>query len=314
MAIEFICPSCQGTLRVADSSAGGVVRCGNCLGTLRVPLLPDAATSPSEPEPEPRRAAEPIAPPPPPRREAEEDYGEPRPRPRRRRPPPRPAGRGALFWVMMALLFVGLLTAATCGGIFLVLQPKWRVHHSGAGGYKVELPAEARNDMEEMVRARGAIQPNVRIEGTLLLVKLEEYSVVYADIDEQLRPFMQDEDILDDAVTGLEEDEPGVVILRDNPTTVSGFPAREVVFTHSDGGTYVCRIVVADTRLYIVTAGGPNMDTDGNERTRRFLDSFEVTDARLMAKQKQQAMLKDFVRPGAEPDHKRPRDRNRVKD
>jgi hypothetical protein len=43
------------------------------------------------------------------------------------------------------------------------------------------------------------------------------------------------------------------------------------------------------------------MDTDGTERTRRYLDSFEVTDARLMAKQKQQAMLKGLVGPGAEP-------------
>jgi hypothetical protein len=33
-----------------------------------------------------------------------------------------------------------------------------------------------------------------------------------------------------------------------------------------------------------------------------------------MGRQKQQAMMKDLVRPGAEPDHKRPRDRNRVKD
>ncbi len=285
------------------------------MSTLRVPVPPDNAAPPAEPDPLPsrRQAAEPIAPSRP-RREVEEDHGEPRPRPRRRRPPPPPQGRGAFFWIMMALLAVGLLTAATCGGIFFVLQPKWRVHESKAGGFRVEFPADPRNDMEDMVRARGAVQQDLHIEGTLLLIKLEEYSIVYADLDDRLRPFRTDEAILDDAVAGIEDDDPGVVVIRQKPTTVSGFPAREVIFTHADGGAYACRIVIAATRVYVVTAGGPNVDTDGNERTRRFLDSFEITDAKLVAKQKQQGLIKKLAEQGVEQARKRSRDRKRAED
>jgi hypothetical protein len=210
----------------------------------------------------------------------------------------------------MALLLVGLLTAGACAGLYFVLQPKWQVHESRGGGFKVELPAEPRNDMEDMVRAQAVIQQNVRIEGTVLIVKLEEYSVVYADIDADLRRSQSDDDILDDTVDALKEDDPGVQVHSDKPTTVSGFPAREVVFTHADdGGTFVCRIVVADTRLYIVTAGGPFLEPNGNERTRRFLDSFQITDARLVEEQKQQAAIRNLAKQGVQRARERGRER-----
>ena len=37
MAIEFVCPTCTGTLQVADEAAGRVIRCGGCQTMLRVP-------------------------------------------------------------------------------------------------------------------------------------------------------------------------------------------------------------------------------------------------------------------------------------
>lgn len=65
MAVEFICPTCNGTLRVGDESAGRVVRCGACQTMLRVPgqaVAPLAAVpvappraptaQPRDPEPE----------------------------------------------------------------------------------------------------------------------------------------------------------------------------------------------------------------------------------------------------------------------
>ena len=189
------------------------------------------------------------------------------------RPPP-PPGRGPLFWVVVVVLVLGFLTVLGCGGLYLALQPKWRTHDSAPGGFKVELPAAPLDDMESMagVKKNG----NVRVEGTLLLVKLEEYSVVYADIDAETRQFQTDDQLLAEAVAGIKSDAPGTRIIRDDPVTVSGYPAREVTF-EADGEVFACRVVIAGSRLYIVIAGGPLTDARGNPRVRRFLDSFEVT-------------------------------------
>ena len=111
MAIEFVCPACRESLRVADEAAGSVVRCGSCLATLRVPASPAASGLPhAEPAPPPRRpAAEPIAPAPAPH--DADDHGEPRPR-RRRAPAGGRSGRSVLFWLLViAFVLVTSLTA-----------------------------------------------------------------------------------------------------------------------------------------------------------------------------------------------------------
>ncbi|MDB5310135.1 MAG: hypothetical protein JWO38_4337, partial [Gemmataceae bacterium] len=219
------------------------------------------------------------------------DYGEPRPRRRR------PAGRGVLFWLLVIFLGLGVLTTAACGGMLLLLQAKWRPHQSDRGGFKVDLPAEPRADMADLAKAKH--QPNVSVEGTLLLGKLEEYSVVYADVEPATRQLLTDDAILEEAVKGLNKDTPGLQVLRDDPATVSGFPAREVVFTHPNGGTYTCLIVIADTRLYIASAGGPWVTAAGNDRVRRFLDSLRVTDPKLLAKQKDLEETRRLAEEGA---------------
>lgn len=90
MAIEFQCPTCGTDLRVSDAAAGKMVRCGQCLGTLRAPAAPaedDIPYAEAAPPPEPPAAppeVEPVAPPPRPRSS----------RPRRR-PIPRQKGSPA---------------------------------------------------------------------------------------------------------------------------------------------------------------------------------------------------------------------------
>ena len=55
MAIEFTCPACGATLRVADEATGRVVRCGGCMSMLRVPEVPPPppAFPPGYPDPHP---------------------------------------------------------------------------------------------------------------------------------------------------------------------------------------------------------------------------------------------------------------------
>ena len=277
MAIEFACPSCHGTLRVGDDAVGKVVRCGSCMTMLRVPATaPSPEPAAEEPAPR-RRSAEPVAP----------DDRPPRRRPRR--PPPKPRGNRVLLWVVLVLVLLCVLGAAACGGLFLLLGPNWRTHESVNGGFKVDLPAAPRDDMPDLARIRN--QGEVKIEGTLLVTKFEEYSVIYADIQAPLRG--SDDAILNEAVKGLERDTPGAKVVRDTPVAVGNFPAREVAFTHPEGGTYIARIVVADTRLYLIVAGGPQMTAIGNDRVRRFLDSFKVTDPKLLAGAKEKQELVD---------------------
>lgn len=274
MAIEFVCPACRGGLRVADTAAGGVVRCGNCMATLRVPVPPDGDPAADAFDSPKSRADAPAA--------AVDGPSEPvRRRRRRRPPPPPPPSSGLLKWVLGGLFVLGLVCAGTCAGLVAVFQEKWRQYDSAAGGFRVELPADPQPDMGDLARVRP--QPAVRVEGAILIGKVEEYAVIYADIDPAVRQVTADRAILDKAVAGIAQDVPGGKVTRNEPTRVDGFEAREVVFVHPDAGTFVGRVVVADTRLFVVTAGGALVTDKGNPRTKRFLDSFKVTDPKLAA-------------------------------
>src|SRR5262245_7959082 len=105
MAIEFVCPACQGTLRVGDDAAGRIVRCGSCMTTLRVPA---EAPTVSDNQP-PRSAAEPVTPP--------SGPSESRPRPvrRRRRTPPPQGGRNILVWLLVVFGLIAFLILLVCG-------------------------------------------------------------------------------------------------------------------------------------------------------------------------------------------------------
>ena len=271
MAIEFTCPACGGTLRVRDAAVGRVVRCGGCLTMLRVP---DA-----EPVPDSQPPAFPGA-------EAESP----------RRPTPRPAApapsfpesadaptqpvRGPRFWLLVTAGTLALGTCGCCGLAALILPgPEWRSHESEKGKFRVELPAKASDDMVRRVQvARGK-----SVEGTHLWTRAEDYAIVYSE-----RPRGSDDEILTQQVTGLTT---GRDVRNVGPITaieVGGFPGREFWYEARNGGTYAGRVVVADTRLYVLLAGGRFTRPD-SENVRRFLDSFEITDPILVAEGQRRA-------------------------
>ena len=290
MAIEFVCPVCQGTLRVSADTAGRVVRCGSCMTVLRVPTSAPAPPEPPQPAEPPddaprRRAAEPVMPP----RPAS-------PRPRRRRGPPPKSGKRVLFWVVAIVLVLGFLTVAACGGLLFLLQPQWQTHESPAGGFKVDLPAAPR-DMSD--RAGGKNQPGAQVEGTVLVSKVESYLVSYEDLGPRAGWAATDEEILKEAVNELVQESPGSRVLSNIPVPVSGLPGREVVLAHPDDGIQFCRIVLADTRLYVIVVGGPQITRDGNERVRRFLDSFAITDPKILARAKEGNANRELAEQGA---------------
>jgi hypothetical protein len=298
MAIEFVCPTCNGTLQVGDDAAGRVIRCGGCQSMLRVPV-PDAGSaapappaSPFEAEPPPpRRPRADRAEPPPepepdrPRRRRRERDDDDEDRPRRRRDPsdePPPPGRGAFFWLVVlgGVLFVGLL--GCCGGLWLLLpKENWHTHESKDGGFKVDLPAEPRPNVADAAGVR--LGPGARAEGAVYYRRLEHFLVVYRDIqgtkERADNGGHTDEQELDERVKrllGATGFDPQTV--RERATTVGGFPARELEY-EGRGGKYTARVVVADTRVYMVLAGGtqPHDHPD----VRKFLDSFRITDPKL---------------------------------
>jgi predicted Zn finger-like uncharacterized protein len=281
MAIEFTCPVCKSGLRVGDDTTGKVVRCGNCLTTVRVPAgvgaggsvagSPDVIEAPPDRpgRPDRRPGVEPVAPP----------SGRPRGRPSRYRPPPS-KGRGAGFWILVVLGILALLMVVTCAGLIIMFQPKWHTHKSTKGGFEVELPGPLRPNMEEMAKVKNP--DDFHVEGTFLPFEGEVFVVMYGDINANDRQNKTDEQILDEVVKGMREDDPQLQIVRSTPITVSGFPGRELVVSHPDG-TGVYRIVVAEDRLYVVFAGGHDA-AESSAQVRRFLDSFKITDPTLLAR------------------------------
>jgi hypothetical protein len=297
MAIEFSCPACRGTLRVEDSSAGRLIRCGGCMTTLRVPEAAAESAAPPEAQIPPRPEPEPYPPPDDslfPRRADDDDYDRPRPRRRRRRRPPPPSGRGAVFWILTIFGLIAVGSCACCGGVFLLLpDAKWRTHESKEGGFKVELPAAPK---KELPIPGMKADPNMKVEGTMLWRRGEFYAVMYWDIPPAAARVETDKKLLDAAVKAMETDPEVRRVVRDVPITVSDFAGREVEYVATDGGTYIGRFVIADSRLYGVVGGGRFVHP-GNANVRRFLDSFAVTDPKLLRAAKQRAREADRAPP-----------------
>jgi hypothetical protein len=308
MAIVHQCPTCFEVVSLPDTSAGQKARCGVCLTPFEVPGdVPVAEVVDAEPVPQ---KAEPVKPPrsskAPPQRASEEPRDGKSPRrtratdrekrePRRRRwaePVAPPKVRGTGFWVMVTLA-PALLLLVAAAGMYFVFAPQWREHESAAGGYKVEFPAAPRNDLVGLIANP---PPAATFEGTVLRMWREEFLVSYADIPPDQRVRMDDEALLARGVADLKRIRPGADVLDHRTPDVSGFPGRELVLRSPDGGVIVARVVLADTRRYIVQAGGPDSSAE-SPRVRRFLDSFAVTDPAFHAAAKER---KENARKAAE--------------
>jgi hypothetical protein len=262
MAFEFTCQSCGSVLSVDEAAASSLVRCGGCLTLLRVPDLTVRSSSAASPPPE--------------RNESNDE--EERPRRRRRRRPPPPPGRGPVFWIVMVFGMLAFGTCACCGGIYLIMPgAHWRTHESSRGGYKVDLPA---NPKANMPIPGLKPDPKMTVEGAILWKRGEVYAVMYWDIPPANVRAQADQVLLDAAERGVEEEPEVQRIVRKQAITVSGFPGLEIEYVATDGGTYIGRFIVADSRLYALVGGGRFVHP-GNANIRRFLDSFVVTDPQL---------------------------------
>lgn len=298
MAIEFVCPACGGTLQVGDESAGRVIRCGACLTALRVPEA-DAARvpAPAPTNPEPSAAAVPVEPR---RRRDRDDPYDDRPRrrrgpddpyddrPRRRRSPPPSAGYGVFFWLVVvgAVMLVGVI--GCCGALFLALPgAKWQEHESKDGGFRIEAPGKVQRDAGKAAGIQ--LEKGTHSEGTVLVKRAEQFFVFYRDVPSTKDragkfPPETDERLIKQEIDAVRAATQGGEPAVSKPVTVDGFDGREVEF-FGKSGWYTARVIVADTRVYVLLAGG-GMAKPGDPDVRRFIDTFKITRPELVAEGK----------------------------
>ncbi|MBA4191206.1 MAG: hypothetical protein C0467_24765 [Planctomycetaceae bacterium] len=298
MAVEFNCPTCGGTLRAGDGPAGRLVRCGGCLSTLKVPDAPplppedDATTDALHTRVELLPVAHPVAntvpvvnrrrPDSSPDEDERDDERE-----------DAPTGRGRQFWISISTLAIILGTCACCGLAAVVLpDPTWEDYESPKGGFHVELPGKPTPDMAKRVRS----QPDRKhdgVEGVHLWTRAENYIIAYRDLKpEKGKPKRTDSEILDDEIKAITSD-PNIVhpVNRTKACEVSGFAAREFEYEFKNGGVVTGQVIVADTRIYVLVAGG-QFTSAGSDNVRQFLDSFKITDPRLQAIAERRALAK----------------------
>src|SRR5262245_14551983 len=284
MAIQFNCPMCGASLIAPDNSVGREIRCVGCRAVFPVPEAREEPFAEPLPVDPPLFEKDPPYQDDPPYRDdprRADDYDdEPRRRPvrRRRRRPPPPPGRGVAFWLVFIFGVLAIGGCACCGGIYLAIPgERWQKHESVQGGFKVDLPATPKTDMPiPGVKP----DPKLKVEGAILWKRGEFYTITYADIAARNVRLQTDEALLDEAVRSIETEREVQRVVRKDPIGVCGFPGREIEFVSTDGGTYVARVIIADTRLYVLIGGGRFVGPN-NANIRRFLDSFEITDKRL---------------------------------
>ena len=115
----------------------------------------------------------------------------------------------------------------------------------------------------------------MKLEGTVLWKRGEFYAVMYYDVPPADFRMQTDEMLLAEAERGLEHEAEVESVVRKQPITVSGFKGVEMEYIATDGGTYICRFIVANNRIYSLVGGG-RFVSSGNANVRRFLDSFTI--------------------------------------
>ncbi|QJW95662.1 hypothetical protein [Frigoriglobus tundricola] len=206
------------------------------------------------------------------------------------------------FWLVVvgAVLLVGVV--GCCGGLFLIMpDTKWQTHESKEGGFKVELPSKPHPDVARAADLQ--LEKGTKAEGTILLKRGGvRFVVIYRDIGSAKQRRKTDEQELNDRIDRLQRVLEAEQI-SSNPITVNGFPGREVTLQTRKYGWHAVRVIVADTRLYILFAGG-GVALPGDPMVYRFLNSFEITEPELLQEGKrreQQAKLApDAPKPGGD--------------
>jgi hypothetical protein len=136
--------------------------------------------------------------------------------------------------------------------------------------------------MAKRVRVREG-REHAGVEGTFLWTRAENYIIAHRERKSEKVP-KTDDAFLDEEVRVITSDPANIIqpISRSEKIEVQGFPGREFEYQFKNGGVITGRVILAGKRIYVLVAGGQFTRSE-NENVRRFLDSFKITDRKILA-------------------------------
>ncbi len=145
----------------------------------------------------------------------------------------------------------------------------WHEFHSAKGGFKIELPGEAKAEITPP-------KPNGRAESRYVVDQGDTAYVVAVDDYPPGQLTHANPNVLLDAAQNAVLKGLHGKLREEQPIRISGYPGRQIIFDTPDHNTGKVRIFVVRNRLYQTWYLGPT-----GQETRpaidRFLDSFQLT-------------------------------------
>jgi hypothetical protein len=148
-------------------------------------------------------------------------------------------------------------------------QNEWSEFRSAKGAFVVLLPGQPKVDVNPPdPTGRGETRYVIDLGDTAYIVAFDDYAPGHLTNANPISVLDTAQDALLKALNGK--------LRQQRPTTISGFPGREVLFDTPDHNTGKVRVYVVKNRLYQVWYLGPT-GRETRPEVDRFLNSFQLT-------------------------------------
>jgi hypothetical protein len=172
----------------------------------------------------------------------------------------------------------------------------WRPLHIPRGGFSVEMPAYLRYAKSQVSdpASPGSKATIYSVIAPGSHVRPEVYVTGYAE-NGSLRPDGNSDQWLDE-FRNANSSRRGMHLTSSQDITVNGYPGREYRYVDSTGYSEMTRVILADSRVYILTAIAP-AERSYSDDTMRFLRSFKLSGAAKapIKTQRQPAVRRDTL-------------------
>jgi len=153
-------------------------------------------------------------------------------------------------------------------------QVTWQTINRPADGFRIDLPCGITETRLPAYAAKGTPQPVETIEASPTADTT--FAVSWADNPPVERAGSHEaQRTLDLAVSGALQ-RTGTALVSQTDETFGGYPARDFT-ARSDSGVVVARLIVVQTRLYLLLAAFPGSTGTHEDDVSRFFNSFTLT-------------------------------------
>jgi hypothetical protein len=181
--------------------------------------------------------------------------------------------RAAGIGTVVTISYLAPLVAWLCFSGASPERATWQAFVPPAAGCQIQMPGTPTTSQSRM--------PNVIEDQTIHIVQRQPlndlFGLSYGAIPLDLvgHPDVVNE-CLDRVGQGMLGGQPGRELLQQRPIQLGKFPGREFVFRDPVLGTMVLRVYLAQHRVYMLMAGGPQSTPEAAD-VRMFFDSFVLT-------------------------------------